>query len=1158
MISKILSITSGKLLKPSGKVKGIVVSNSKGEIVVKLADSTINLSVTDNDLKTGDAVSVSFLKDTVNLKKIVHNPGSTKDLIKIESSDVIRNILSQIEQVKSLDNENLQKTLENLSNNIRNRELQISLLEKSITFLEEENESIKQQTGNRNREIDKLISLLISLKKSLPDFKRDEFIIKDTNIKIDAEGTYEKELTIKNTVEEVKTFFNEKRIPLDLLKSISSKSGPYMIIVTPGGDTKEAIIDIYPEKAQMEGVKNLQKSFFDSFQLKNISSEILVDMLKDSESVKAEHLVKLDNLFRLMDTQKAPAPIKDNVMKLFLLQLAAIVDANEIENEHLKAKLAPLVDESLSQQLVSISKDQEVQKLDPQFKKLLNMISTVAEGNDKKDIIPILFKLSGLSNENEVLKFIKSNTEKPEEIKNSADIKSLISEILKAVDNIKSSEMPEKSNSVVLDVKTSGQTTEKIGSELVKYLNEEIARYSEVKRQVELLVNKLDVFQQSQPKIFSPEIQNDIELVKPGALAELDNILKSADTTEATGTKVVIKDALVQIFIQQINNILPDSDILKEKIAPEEILDSLKPIVKENKKLSEILKHLFQVLKKIDSYPLLSIAPSLAIQSSVKNENMDLISEILSQMLTLKKSSVSENNNIQKVLINLAKNIKSEQVSISLLDSSIKILKKENEIIKTAIGEENKDIRKLISALSSLKENLNVDTKGETPILSNNVKFDVSGEFKSLLTIKNNLQELRAFFNRNELPEDILKSISTKNGPYMISVNPETSNEKATVNIYSEKEQIAGIAYLQKTFFKSGKFINSSPKGILEFLKNVETIKPESIMNLDNVFKSAEASNSKIALREELIKQLFPQFSTAVLNEDTVKQKLLPIINEKLSQQLLDLIKNTDIKKLDPQIEKILNELTSVINNENRKSIVPALFKLAELSADKEMFGLSDKMSLTSNAFDEKDNLKSVLLKMLHLIDKEESRGGIENRGRSLQDTVTDSNRSLNDEQAKLSNVKKQVLQIIEKIEAFQVLAKSTPSPDGKSQLIVLPVNMGGEWVDMQLRITHRKQKQTQNRDKKRISVALNIELSAIGEVSAEIEYFKNREIALNVTLSNKRFVEWFENKRTEIEEGLRILDLNVIKLNFRSSKSFIKTKTVSHKKANSNFDIVG
>lgn len=1154
MISKILSISSGKPQKPSGKVKGIVVSNSKGELVVKLPDSTINLSVVDNDLKTGDAVSLSFSKDTVNLKKIVQDTGPAKDLIKIESSNVIRNILSQIDYVKSLDNVNLQKTLESLSNSIKNRELQTSLLEKSISVLKEESESIKLQTGNRNREIDKLINLLTSLKESLPESRKSEFVIKDANIKIDAEGTFDKQFTIKETIDDVKTFFNKKGIPLDLLKSVSLKSGPYMISVTPGGDLKEALVDIYPEKAQLEGVKNLQKMFFESSQLKNVSPEILVNLLKDTETIKPDLLVKLDALFESIEQKETPAPVKDGVMKLLLPQLVSIVEANEIGSEHLNAKLAPLADENLSLQLLDISKDLEIQKLDPQFKKLFEEISTVGESKVRKDIIPILFKLTGLSNESEIIKLIETNSEKPDDIKNRSDVKNLIAEILHIIDSMKNSETTEKSSDIQSVTKTSEQPAANTGAEIAKYLNEEIIRYAEAKLQIEQHIEKLENFQSSQPKSLPPDLLNNIELIKPELQVDINNILKSVETEDE---KLAIKDALVKIFIQQRKSAIPESNV-REKVTPEQIVDSLKPIVKENEKLSALIKHLLRILQKVDNYSLITKASVAVAQSTMKNGSSDLISKILSQMLALKDTPAFENSNIQKVLISLAKNIKSEQISILLIDNSVKILEKENAIVKATTGVESKDISKLASALSSLKETLQVVTKGEIPIHRSSIKSDINVEFKPIFTIKDNLHDVKSFLNRFELPQDLLKRIPAKSGPYMISITPEVSNEKVAISIYPEKELVTGITDLQKTFFKSSQFKSASPEGILDLLKNIGTVKPESMADLDTVFKSAETSNSKLSMRDEIIKMLFPQFTTGELKEDTVREKLLPMINEKLYQQLLNVTQGLDIKKLNPQIEKILSELSSVITDENRKSIVPALFKLAEMSTESEMFSLSDRIIMNSDVFDEKDNLKGMLLKMLKLIDKADGRGAVEGKERLLQNQETDPNRSLNDEQTKLLDVKKQVTQIIEKIEAFQVLAKSVPTTEGKSQLIVLPVNMGGEWVDMQLRITHKKQKPSQKNDKKRISVALNIELSAIGEVSAEMEYFKNREIAINVTLSNKRSVEWFEKNRTEIEEGLRKLDLNVIKLNFRSSKSFIKTKKIAPEKNDSSFDIVG
>lgn len=72
------------------------------------------------------------------------------------------------------------------------------------------------------------------------------------------------------------------------------------------------------------------------------------------------------------------------------------------------------------------------------------------------------------------------------------------------------------------------------------------------------------------------------------------------------------------------------------------------------------------------------------------------------------------------------------------------------------------------------------------------------------------------------------------------------------------------------------------------------------------------------------------------------------------------------------------------------------------------------------------------------------------------------------------------------------------------------------------------------------------------------MEYFKNKEVAINITLSNKKIVQWFENNKSDIEIALRKLNLNNVKLNFRTKKAYIKPKEIVSIQENSNFDIVG
>lgn len=1165
MISKILNISSNKSLKPSGKVKGIVISSKSNELVVKINDSTVNLSVPESDIKVGDAVSISFSRDTVNLQKIIPKLHQAKDQMKFESSDVIRNILSQIDHLKSIDNLNLQKTLSALMKGIKNEELHISLLVKSIGVLENEKELIKLNTGNSNKEIDKLISILSSLKESLSELKKSELLIENSSVRINVEGDFKPLLIIKETINDVKNIFNKLGISDDLLKGISSKSGPFLVSITPDINLKEAVIDVAPEKYHVENMKDLQQTFFQSSQLKDVAPEILLDILKNLDAIKPELLTNLDNFFKSSDKQIS---FKDGVMRLLLPQIALIFNTGELDVELLNQKLLPITDENLSLQLLDISKNQDIEKFDLGIEKVLKDMSSVAISEDKKNIIPLLFKMIGLSNERDVLKLVEGANGKLEFLKQKRDAGDIITNIIQIVNNTEKNKSTENDNVVILQsTNTKNKMAANISVGLIPILNKEIVKFSDAKIQATQIAEKIEAFQNQIAKSFMPSID----------IAEFEKLdsLKSEAEIHNDNIKIVVKGDFrsqlivmdnidkLKIFLDKIGvvqditrNLSPKGVPFVVSITPNvNLTDAIINIYSE-KAYSETLENKQDLVSQ--STHSKNISSDILLELLKNNKNPDIISDILNLINQLKKLPASDKKNFPKVLIDFAKSMVKGQPSISMLNKSITLLEKENSISKLNERVENKEISKLTSILSSLKDSLQLSPKVEHLIKNDNIKILAEGNYKPQLIFMDKIEDVKLFLNKMEIPKEILKSISSKVGPFMLSITPTLDSKEAIVNIYPEKNQLEGLANIKQIFFESPQLKNALPDQLLKLLRDVEIIKPESSMKLDDIFKSIDLTGSKISLRDEVMRILFPQFNTSEFNNDILKEKLLPLMDEKLSQQLINVTKNNDIRKFDPQIEKILKELSTVITSENKRSLISGLFKLTDLLKEGDLIKLTNTNPMSTDLLNEKNNIKSILIKMLQIISKAENDVAIENKDRLTQDKDIDYNKSLNEQHAKFASIKKQVSQVIEKIEAFQVLAKSVPMSSGESQLLTLPVNFGGEWVDLQLRLSYKKRDSSKGNDKKRITVELNIELSAIGEVSAEMEYFKNKEISINLVFNNKKVVNWFELNKSKIEEALQKLDLNIIKLNFRSNKSFIKPEEITPKHINSNFDIVG
>lgn len=557
--------------------------------------------------------------------------------------------------------------------------------------------------------------------------------------------------------------------------------------------------------------------------------------------------------------------------------------------------------------------------------------------------------------------------------------------------------------------------------------------------------------------------------------------------------------------------------------------DPITFILSEGHDSAQILKSNSHVNK--DS-ALLSIAPQLKELLAL----LDLsVEKIPNSAIELKTS-----------LLELSDLLKKDSFPVNTLNNIVNKLKSLANVTTEKMPEEiGKLLKSVISEFENIdKLNKTIPQKIETlPPINNrsDIVISAKGNLNETLLHFESFKELKDYVKANNILGDHKLPLGDNDKGYLVHIVPNENN-KSSFHIFQNRDLENVIKHVMHGKLNSPILKQVPVDSLAQILKFNNQINIDSLKTIDSMLGNLNQS-VKTDLSKKTISIILPQLINLV---DTLGKNQAPVV-ERLIPEMLTSVKNdlTQVSELkepivDAAINKIESTLVVALGEEKKKDFLSTLFRLTGFDQEKTISQL-----LSSTGSDNKTeiiSLKHVLMSLLDSAKEEVAKSelptDVTKAALKETDSRIDPKVILDVEKDSIkkgdsSDIRSKVEQVINKLEALQVLAKKTVTPQGDSQLLTIPVNINNEWSELRVRF-NKKKKHADRGKNERLSVQLNIDLSVIGEVSAEMEYYRKKDLSINVILANRPTMDWFKNHRSEILEAISKLDINSVQLNFR------------------------
>jgi hypothetical protein len=121
---------------------------------------------------------------------------------------------------------------------------------------------------------------------------------------------------------------------------------------------------------------------------------------------------------------------------------------------------------------------------------------------------------------------------------------------------------------------------------------------------------------------------------------------------------------------------------------------------------------------------------------------------------------------------------------------------------------------------------------------------------------------------------------------------------------------------------------------------------------------------------------------------------------------------------------------------------------------------------------------------------------------------------------------------LITRIESFQLLARQAPVASGDQQIIAVPIKIGNEWTEMNVRFIHKKRSRggaAQNR----FAVELSVAPALLGAISARMEYRLKQSLRVTMEFESSETRQWFIARKAELRTALAGLGIPVPQMDF-------------------------
>jgi hypothetical protein len=125
----------------------------------------------------------------------------------------------------------------------------------------------------------------------------------------------------------------------------------------------------------------------------------------------------------------------------------------------------------------------------------------------------------------------------------------------------------------------------------------------------------------------------------------------------------------------------------------------------------------------------------------------------------------------------------------------------------------------------------------------------------------------------------------------------------------------------------------------------------------------------------------------------------------------------------------------------------------------------------------------------------------------------------------------------LQRIESLQVSAKPIASGDIRQQVVMIPMNIDGQWNDVIVKFVRDGDQKKKGGLRKQFAVSINVAPAFLGDINVSMDY-KGADLSVKMDFDSDRTLAWFENNRKGLVDAF-------VKLGFKNPRMSMQ-KSVS------------
>jgi hypothetical protein len=146
----------------------------------------------------------------------------------------------------------------------------------------------------------------------------------------------------------------------------------------------------------------------------------------------------------------------------------------------------------------------------------------------------------------------------------------------------------------------------------------------------------------------------------------------------------------------------------------------------------------------------------------------------------------------------------------------------------------------------------------------------------------------------------------------------------------------------------------------------------------------------------------------------------------------------------------------------------------------------------------------------------------------------------------------------LDRIDSMQISAKPTVTADARQQVVIVPMNIDGEWSDVIVKFVKDNEKKGKKGAGKNIAITINVAPTFLGEITAAINFKGTSDCSLRMTFDKDQTFSWFKANEQGFLDAFGKLGFNGLKIDMQKNirhRSTTRTEVV--KSSDAAIDIV-